>query len=230
MPAAFTKFYPHPKDSLVTKYLNLDPIQRDLVYQIFSTGFEDVLKEKRNGYYINEYTENKIPPATHGLYRVKIMKKIMKKEKTYHDMNNLLLLVKSGYTKFGYVPDAGYYHFHADSLSQLLSKRVRNIKKSYLTVYNNPVHYKWFDLTNIKDDVKLILLIVSANLFIPLLLFSFFRMIKHKTWLYILEPFITICLVDVILFTFLKEAKGREFIKRNLVRIILRKKSLYITK
>lgn len=226
MPAALTTYYSHPKESLVTKYLNLDPLQRDLVYQIFSIGFDKVRKEKKNGYYICQYSKDKIPPQTHGLYRVSTMRKIIKKQKIYYDMGNLILLVKEGYTKFGYVPSAGYYHFHAESLMHLLKKRMRNIERSYLR-YSNQIsikesQFKWIDLSSFKDILKIILLIVSANLFIPIFLFSIYRGLKYKTWLYLLEAPITLALVDTILFAFLKDHRGRELIKKNFVKLYLK--------
>lgn len=220
MPAAFTRYYSHPKDSLVTKYLNLDPLQRDLVYQTFSIGFEEVKKEEKNGYYICQYTADKIPPQTHGLYRVSIMRKIIEKQKIYYDMGNLILLVKEGYTRFGYVPSAGYYHFHANNLLHLLGKRMRNIKRSYLK-YNTmkttkSSQFKWVDLTSFKDIIKVAILVISANLFFPIFLLSLYRMIKHRTWLYLLEAPITLLLVDTILFAFLKDRRGRELIAEAL--------------
>ena len=226
MPAAFTRYYSNPKDSLVTKYLNLDPLQRDLVYQTFSIGFDDVKKEKKNGYYICHYTKDKIPPQTHGLYRVSIMRKIVEKQKIYYDMGNLILLVKEGHKKFGYVPAAGYYHFHADSLRHLLSKRMRNIERSYLKYSSQTLtkesHFKWVDISSFKDIIKITLLVVCANLFFPIFLMSFYKVLRHKSWLYLLEAPITVALVDTILFAFLRDHRGRELIKNNFAKLYLK--------
>ena len=226
MPAAVTKFYSHPKDSLVTKYLNLDPIQRDLVYQTFSIGFDEVKKEKKNGYYICQYSEDRIPPQTHGLYRVSIMRNIVEKQKIYYDMGNLILLVKEGYTKFGYVPSAGYYHFHADNLKHLLGKRMRNINRSYLKygtqVSTQDSHFKWVDLSSFKDVVKIILLVICANLFFPIFFMSLYKGLRHKSWLYLLEAPVTLALVDTILFAFLKDHRGRELLKNNFAKLYLK--------
>lgn len=219
MSAAITKYYSCPKESLVTKYLSLDPFQRDLIYQFFSTNIEDVITEKRGGYYICEYTEDKIPPQSHGLYRVDIMRKIIDKEKIWYDMGNLVSLVEKGYRKFAYVPDAGFYHFHADSLTQLVSKRIRNVERSYLRYLNKSSHFKWIDLTNLKDIIKLVILIISANLFIPIFILSFFKMIKYRNWLYLLEAPIILLLVDTILFAFLKDYRGRKFILDSLIKL-----------
>lgn len=217
--ASITRYYSHPKESLVTRYLNLDVFQRDLVYQFFSPGIEEVLEERRKGYYICRYRIDKIPPQSHGLYRMSVMRELLGSKKLWYDMGNLVLLVKNGYVKFAYVPDAGYYHFHADSLSQLLAKRIRNVERSYLRYEKTRGHYKWFDLTNFRDFLKLSLLIISANLFLPVLFFSLYKMVKYKNWLYLLEAPITFLLVDTILFAFLKDYNGRKFILDNLIKI-----------
>lgn len=220
MAVALTRFYTHPKDSLITRYINLDPLQRDLVYQVFSPGIEEMIVDKKQGYYVCKYNIKKIPPQTHGLYRVNVMRDVIKKQKIYYDMGNIISLVKMGYANVGYVPSAGYYHFHAENLRHLLSKRVRNIQRSYLR-YNeknstkNTV-YKWVDFSNSKDVAKVIILVISANLFVPVFVYSLYRKIRYRNWLYILEAPITFLLVNTILLTFLKEKKGREFLKKNI--------------
>lgn len=219
IPLSVTRYYSHPGESLITKYLSLDSLQRDLAYQFFSTDMESIISKKEDGYYLCNYVKEKIPPNTHGLYRVGVMREIIDKEKIWYDMGNLVSLVKKGYTKFAYVPDAGFYHFHADSLNQLISKRIRNIERSYLRYLNKSSHFKWFDLSSPRDILKLILLIISANLFFPIFLISLYKMIKYKNWLYLLEAPVTLLLVDSILFTFLKNYKGRRFIWDNLIKI-----------
>lgn len=218
MAFAVTKFYPHPKDSLINRYINLDPLQRDLVYQTFSIGFDDVPKEKKDGYFICKYSSGKIPPQSHGLYRVKVMGNIIKEQKVWYDMGNLVLLVKNNYSNVGYVPDAGFYHFHADNLKHLLGKRVRNIQRSYLRYNELRSHYKWVDFTKKTDRIKLAVLVISANLFLPIFLYSLYRMFKYKRWEYLIEAPVTFLLVDTIIVTFIKFSRGRKFIKETLMR------------
>lgn len=224
MAFALTKFYAHPDDSLITRYINLDPIQRDLVYQVFSAGIDEMIVAKKNGYYLCEYKADKIPPQTHGLYRVSVMRKVMEKQKIYYDMGNLTTLIGMGYTKVGYVPDAGYYHFHADNLRHLLKKRVRNIQRSYLRYSNrystkNNV-YKWVDFQNPNDLFKVALLVVSANLLFPIFFLSLYRMLRTGKWEYLLEAPVTFLLVNTIIFTFIREKRGRQLLFGNMTKIL----------
>lgn len=220
IPVAFTRYYSHPKESLITKYLNLDSLQRDLVYQTFSINFDKVITEKKKGYYLCKYSKDKIPPQSHGLYRVSIIKEVLKKQKIYYDMGNLIQLVNDGYTKFAYVPEPGYYHFHARNIKQLLGKRMRNITRSYLRYSNLESHFKWLDFDKKTDVFKLILLLTATELILPLFLFSLFRTIKHKNWLYLLDTPVTFLLINTILYTFLRETKGRQMVKQSIIKAL----------
>jgi len=96
---------------------------------------------------------------------------------------------------------------------------MRNINSSYLRYGYMDSQYKWFDLTNYKDDLKIALLIISANLFIPLFFYSIYRMLRYKNILYLLEAPITLALVDTIVFSFLKDARGRALIFSNVKKL-----------
>lgn len=219
--ASFTSYYSHSNESVVSRYLSLNPIQLDLVYQFFSAKFEDVIIEKRKDYSICNYSQNKIPPQVAGIYRVSTMKRIIKEQNMWHDLGNLVVLVRKGFTKFAYVPQAGYYHFHVSGLGNLLNKRRRNIKRSYLRYgqRKNLVTYKWFDLSKPKDIGKVIFLTICSNLIIPIFLFSLYRVLKFRNWLYILDGPITLILVDTIIFSFISDKRGRDLIINSLARL-----------
>lgn len=219
IPAAFTRYFSHPKESLITKYLSLNPIQLDLVYQFFTPSFEDVITKKRHGYYLCYYEKNKIPPQVHGLYRVDVLRRLLKAQSVWYDMGNLVRLVEAGYHTFAYVPDAGYYHFHAEGLFDLLRKRKRNITQSYLK-YIQPMQYTWFDITKPKDIAKIALLIIGANTVVPILLISLYRSARYRNLLYLLDIPVTIILVDFIIWQFIKNPRGRALIA-NAVKTLL---------
>jgi len=217
---SLTKYYSHKNESLITKYLSKDPLQRDLVYQFFTPGIEETISEQKEGYYLCDYSINKIPPQIHGLYRIITMKEIMKELKIWYDMGNLVSLVKKGYSKVAYVPEAGLYHFHAENLKELLRKRRRNADRSYLRYLGKrntkKNHYQYFNLKNPKDISKLIVLIISANLFIPIFIFSLYRVIKNRDLIFLLDAPVTLLLVDTILFSFIKDQRGISMIRQSL--------------
>jgi hypothetical protein len=99
---------------------------------------------------------------------------------------------------------------------------MRNVERSYLRYEKTRGYYRWFDLTNFRDVLKLSLLVISANLFLPVLLFSLYKMVKYKNWLYLLEAPITFLLVDTIMLAFLKDARGRQVVKRGFNQLLQR--------
>jgi len=211
---SFTRMYIHKKDGAITRYLTFDPLQRDVVYELFSPTIEEVITEKRDSYYLCVYKEGKIPPAGRCLFRVSYLKKtpILNAIK-FMDLDNLVILVRSGFDQFAYVPQAGYYHHHATSFSELIRKRLRNIQRNYLPDIDTR-YYKWFSAENPMDVLKIICLVIYANLFFPALIRGIIRSIKHNDIAGLLEPVVTIIVTDTIIYGFLTSSEGREIFKK----------------
>lgn len=211
-----TRYVQNKKESLVSRYLSLDPMQLDPIYKFLVPSLESTITKKRDGYFITKYSQGKIPPQIIGMYRTKILKKLYRKRKTWVDIDFLCLLVERGITKFAYVPTAGVYHLHVDSFIHLLQKRARNLNQSYLP--NVEVRkYKWFNLENPLELAKLAFWVVLANVFIPLFLHSVVNAIWHRDPLYLLEAPIAIVLTDFLLINFLIQPSGRNLIKNGFV-------------
>lgn len=215
---AATRYYVHPKDSLVSRYLSLDPLQRDPIYKFFSPSLESTIVERRDGYFITKYAFDKIPPQNAGMYRLSTMKEIYKDADKWMDLDQLCILVERGYTKFAYVPEAGFYHFHVDDFKHLLEKRYRNLTRVYLPNVNTR-RYTWFHLDDFQGMMKIFIWILLANSMLPLFIKSIYLAIKNKTWLYLLEAPTAVILTDFILFHFLFSHQGRGFIIKNIDRL-----------
>lgn len=213
--AAFTRNYPNNKMSWITKFLSYHPAQLDPLYEYFTPSLEETITEKKNGYFICNFTFNKMPGCGHIIYRTSSLKKSPTwNEKYFSDQETLSGIIAAGFTKFAYVPDAGYYHYHADSLSHLLSKRIRNLKGHYLKV-ESPYKWKWFDTSSLSGIFKILVWIIYANLFIPATIRGIYRAIKFRDPVLLTEPIITIATTDVILYYFLTLSDGRRFIKQS---------------
>ena len=210
-----TRYYRHPKDSIISQYISLDPLQRDPIYRFFSPSLEDMIKEKRDGYYVTEYSSTKIPPQNAGVYRTSVMRGIYKDKDRWMDLDQFCILIEKGFTKFAYVPQAGFYHFHVDNLIHLLKKRYRNLTKIYLPQLPQR-RYKWFSLDSPRDLIKMILWIIIANSFFPLFIRSLFRSITERTYLHLLDAPVALILTDFILFHFLASTAGRKEIYLSL--------------
>jgi len=201
----FTRKYTKKSDPSVERFLTFDPLQRDSLYQFFSTSIDKTIVEKRKGYFVCEYKEGKIPPAGRCLYRRKKVLKLVSSYNMFLELDFLVLLVRHGFTKFAYVPAAGLYHHHAKNLFQLLGKRTYNLKKVYLA--REERLYKWFDLESIAGFIKLSLWIVYANLIIPSVLVGIYKSLKYKDMAGLYEPIVNFLVTDLLLFESLKDSR-----------------------
>lgn len=213
--ASFTRNYPNREMSWITRFLSYHPAQLDPLYEFFSPSLKDTISESRKGYLLCNFSLKKVPGCGHLIYKLEFLKKSpIWNQKYFSDQETLSGIIAAGFTKFAYVPDAGYYHYHADSLSHLLTKRIRNLKGHYLKV-ESPYKWKWFDTASIKGIMKILLWIVYANLFIPATIRGIIRAIKFRDLVLLAEPVVTIVTTDVILYNFLTLSEGRTFIKRS---------------
>lgn len=213
---SFTRKYTKKTDPPIERYLTFDPLQRDSIYQFFSPSIKEVITEKYTGYFICKYKENKIPPAGRCLYRREKLLKIVSKYKIFLELDFLVLLVRNGYDKFAYVPNAGLYHHHAGSIRELLRKRKYNLEKVYLA--RKERLYKWFDLKDPVDIFKIIVWILYANLIFPSVLVGVYKSIRHKHWAGMYEPVVNLLVTDLLVVSFLNNQK-----RRNLLKIFLRR-------
>ncbi|MDO8638512.1 MAG: glycosyltransferase family 2 protein [Candidatus Daviesbacteria bacterium] len=204
---SFTKYYSNKSDPAIERYLCFDPLQRDSIYQFFSPSIESTVIRKIDDFYICEYREGKIPPAGLCLYRRMEVLKLVSSYNMFLELDFLVLLVRNGYNRFAYVPDAGLFHHHATTLIDLVRKRKYNLNKVYL---GRAVRfYKWFDLSSLSGFLKVGLWIFYVNLIIPSLFVGLIKSIKYRDWVGLYEPLVNVILTDIFVFEFLKNSKGR---------------------
>jgi glycosyltransferase involved in cell wall biosynthesis len=208
--ASFTKYYSDQHSTMLEKYLNIDPLQRDVIYQYFSPSISQVTTKKNEKYALCEYTEKKIPPAGLCLHRTQVIKRFLSKNR-FLELDLLVKLVLSGNRFFAYVPTAGLYHHHVTSLMNLLKKRSRNVTSVYLKDNDTRV-YRWFDLKSFHGVMKLFLWVVGAHLIFPLLVNGVIKSIVNRTWVGLYDPIVGLLATDVIIISFLKDSRGRKLI------------------
>lgn len=200
---SFTRYYSNQNSSTIERYLNFDPIQRDSIYQFFSPSIDEVISEKRDGYFICEYKEDKIPPAGLCLYRRKKLLKLVSNFKMFLELDFLVILVRAGFNKFAYVPEAGLYHHHASTIWELFQKRKYNLTKVYFAHAGNKL-YTWFNLKSLKGIIRILAWVVYANLILPSILVGLYKSIKYKDWAGMYEPTVNLLVSDLLIFEFLR--------------------------
>ena len=117
------------------------------------------------------------------------------------DLDNIVHLVRLGYKYFAYV-EVGTYHYFVPNLKTLLKKRLRNISKNYLG-QDFERAYKWFDLRNPSDILKILLWIIYVHLVVPETLRGIYKSIKFRTYVGLYQPLVSLLETDVIIFGFL---------------------------
>lgn len=208
---SFTRNYSKKTDPPLERYMAMDPLQRDSIYQFFSPSIEKTIVKKSNGYFICKYSLKQIPVSGCCLYRRKEILSIVSDYKMFLELDFLVLFIKNGWDTFAYVPDAGYYHHHASNIPELMKKRKYNVVKVYLNHVQNKL-YTWFDLSKKKDVFKIILWVIYANLFVPSVVVGIFKSVKHKDWAGMYEPLVNLLITDTIIISFLTSERGRKFI------------------
>lgn len=209
--ASFTRKYAKKDSTSLERYFAMEPLHRDPVYELFSPSIESTITENKGSYEICRFSLDKIPPAGRCLHRVKILKKIIKGQKRFLELDILKMLVERGYKQFAYVPSAGIYHHHVKSIGELIRKRKRNVQKVYL-VENEKRLYRWFDLRSPKDLMKIIFLIFYAHSLIFSFLRGVYKSIMNKDLAGLWEPVVALVATDTIIFSFLLGNQGRKFL------------------
>lgn len=182
----------------LTQFLTMDYNQRDPIYQVFSPSIYETIVEKKDGYYLCEFSINKIPPHGLGVFRRNAIKKTLHLQgDKLMELDMLAHLVNMGYTKYAFVED-GIYHYFMPDLKTLLNKRIRNIKRNYLG-QTFKRSYTWFDLKNPKDIAKIILWIIYVHLIIPETVRGTYKSIKYKKWAGMYQPIVSLLETDVII-------------------------------
>lgn len=210
---SFTRYYSKKTSPSIEKYLNLDPLQRDGIYQYFSPKIEEVITDSKKGYYLCEYKKNKIPPAGLCVYKKRKLLPLVKKYNMFLELDFLVLLTKKGLNKFAYIPSAGLYHSHVNSFFNLLKKRKYNLQKVYLG--REERLYKWFDMATLKGKLKVLYWVLYANAVLPSLLIGIYKSLKHKTLVGLYEPLVNFVLTDYLILLFLSNKKGIKVLKNE---------------
>lgn len=189
-------------ESPLTKFFNMDISQKDPIFQFFTPAVTETIVEKRKNYDVCLYEKGKIPPHCIGFLRKDLVKKTLHlQDNKLMELDILAHLVDMGHPYFAFVP-VSVYHYFMPNLKVLLKKRLRHISRNYLG-QKFKRSYTWFDLKNPKDIMKIFIWTIYAHLFFPELIRGIYKSIKHKTWVGMYQPIVSLLETDVIIFGFI---------------------------
>lgn len=222
--AAASPYYGRPGDSWVERYINLDPIGRDTLFAWFTPSIESTIVERKRGYAVCLFRPDHIPPQGCCLFRRQPLMKVLGQRERFRELDVLYLLTRAGYNRFAYVPWPGFYHRHPRSLAELRQKRMRNADRNYIPgSKENYVEYKWFNLSESRDFLKMIGLILYAFSVIGPTLGGIYKTIKHRDLSGMVEVVYVPVAVEAYLEAFLRHRDGREFIHGQLEKLLQRR-------
>jgi len=212
---AFPRFIPKPTDVPLGRFLRYHPLELDPVFQFFCTKIEDTIVEEKNEYKICKFYPPKVPPVGICIYRREILLKTIGNMEKFMDIDIPVILSKKGYNKFAYVLLCGIYHTNIRNLKDLIHRRFRNIEKIYLPNITMR-EYKYFEIGNRKDILKIIVWVIYANLIVPKIFEGIRKTIKYRDIACMYEPLVAMVLTNAIIFSFLKNKQGRQLILKML--------------
>lgn len=213
---AYGRYISYKDDSFLTRFVTLDPIQRDPLFRFLTIDPKKVLKEKREGYWVCEYSPGKLVPHGFSVYRRKQLLdlKIDKRHK-FMELDTVSILTEKGLKYFAYVPDAKLHHPFLKDLKMLIRKRIRNLKTQFFNQQDQR-KFTWIDFNKKSDILKIIFWIIYANSLVLPSLVGIWRMFKYKSATALYEPIFVWVTTNLILYVFLTEKEGRKLIFKGL--------------
>lgn len=208
----FTRKYAKKGGTSLERYFAMEPLHRDIVFEVFSPSIDSTILKKERGYELCEFRKERIPPAGRCLYRTKELSKYVRGWQRFMELDFLVLLVSKGKNRFAYVPQAGIYHHHVRTIKDLVLKRKRNVQRVYLPKVEKRL-YRWFDLKDPLDLIKILFLVIYSHSLVPPLLRGIYKSIKFKDPAGMWEVLVPIVAVDVIIFSFLTNSKGIRLVR-----------------
>lgn len=202
---SFTGYVSYPTDRPLNRFITLDFLQRDPIFSYLTPKLEEVVVEKRKGYVVCEYEENKMLPAGLVIYRRnQILKTEIGRRKRFNELDNLIILYHAGFNRFAYVENAKLHHPFISSFRVLIRKRRRNIFTMYFDQPDERL-WMWANWKSPYELLKLIIWVIYANTLVLPLFVGIYKCFKYKTWVGVFEPVFDLIDTDVIAVSFLQQ-------------------------
>lgn len=211
---SFPRFIPKPDDVPLGRYLRYHPLELDPIFQFFCTEINQTIIEKNETYNLCQFFPPMIPPIGICIYNRNILLNIIGVYEKFMDIDVPVILSKKGYNKFAYVPNCGIYHVNVKKISDILNRRARNIHNIYLPNLNQR-QFRYFNLGTRKDQFKLLIWVIYANLFLPKLIKGLLLTIRNRDLAGMYEPILSIILTDAYIYHFLKDKNCIKLFQKN---------------
>jgi glycosyltransferase involved in cell wall biosynthesis len=216
--ASFPKYAVDKRDPPLTRYLFYHQVPNP-VLEFMSAPVAKTIVERRRGYYLCDFGRGILPLTTINLFRTRVLRKVLYdkgKGWGWIDPEVPLLAVQGGYTKFAYVP-VGLYHHTYGSIKECTMKITRDLRTSFIpTVHKRKTLY--VNRSDTRSLVKFLLWVLYVNALIPETIRAGLAVLRHRDWVFLYRPLVSLLATDVPLFYMVITSDGRRAI-RQLTRI-----------
>lgn len=212
---SISRFVYAPELSPWARFLSLDPLQRDPLYQKLTPDLETFVSERHEKYLICEFPTPRIPPiGGTTMYRRSDID-LQRWSGAFNDVDHAAYLVERGLRRFAYIDDIGWGHHHCKGLAHLVRKRRRNLDGQSNSYLRLQVHrdYVWLDTSDRREVLSLIRWIIGTNLVVPRLVEGIRDTATSRHWEAMLRPVVALVLTDTLIWGLLASADGRALIR-----------------
>ncbi len=211
----FTDIVPDKRDPLISQYIASFSFYTSPLFSFFSQRVEDTITAEKDGYYICQYGKEITPPTGSSLYKMEYLKKAeIYKQKKFMELDVLRILVLKGFCKFAFNPNTGIQHSHVDHLSEIFSKRARNINRNYIKDLSER-HFLWIDFSSKKSVLKIIIWIIYSMTFIFPTIVGLIKTFRNKQLFFLYyEPLVAFIETTAVIYSILINPKRAQFFKK----------------
>lgn len=215
----FTDIVPDKRDPLISQYIASFSFYTSPLFSFFSQRVEDTIINKQGDFYYCNYSKKVTPPTGSSLYKMSYLKEagILENEK-FMELDVVSILVSKGFTKFVYNPKTGIQHSHVDHLSEIFSKRVRNIKRNYIKDLNKR-HFLWIDFRNKISIFKIgVWSLYALTIILPTIVGIIKTIKSRKLFFLYYEPAVSFLETAAVIYGILINPYRNSFFKRLFVK------------
>jgi hypothetical protein len=215
---AIARYAIFPGLSAWSRFLALDPFQRDPLIERLTPDIEPFIVEITDSYSLCEFPTPRIPPVGGTTMFRRQEVDLSRWGGYFSDVDHPAYLIVRGKRRFAYVEQVAWAHDHSRTLLHLVKKRLRNLSGSDTSFLVRPAgDYVWLALPDRRSKWRLFRWILCTNLVLPRALEGFRQAIRLWRWEPLLRPVVALAVTDALLFYFLTSRAGRGFIRKSLV-------------
>jgi len=202
---SWTKFVSLSSDKPLDRYITLDPIQRDPLFQFLTPTINECVVAKNFQYWIVRYKKSKILPAGFNLFRRKqLLQTAIKNNMRFMELDNLVILLEAGYDTYAFVQGVGIHHPFLNTFDKLIRKRKRNVSTVYFNQPNKR-YWTWINWNNPLHLVKLGIWVLLCYTIVPFCITGIIKSLQYHTWLGLYELPFNVLSTNAIISSFIRQ-------------------------